>query len=117
MFTRPPECGVLKQHDSHWDSLKDRSCAGWPDAAENVEKLCILAYTWTRAVQMFDPERKLKLVMHPSVLMIIRQWWTPDYTAFVNGQDTPMPPEIEVVIDASLPVESWRFEIASGAMR
>lgn len=118
MFVRPPLCGCTLQHDSHWDNVYNRSCSGWTDDQENVQKLCELVVLWSRLAQMEprknDEPRKLKLWVHPHVFMILRTHIVPDYSMGPD-QIVPLPPEVEVEADSSLPAGSWRFEIARGS--
>lgn len=120
MFVAPPRCGLMQQHDAHWDNLYDRNCPGWTDIEAAVEDLCVMMVRWSRLVQL-DPaavpneEHRLKLLVHPRVYQYLRTHIQPDFRVHA-GPEVPMPPEIEVVIDSGLPDSTWRFEIARGAM-
>lgn len=121
MFVAAPRCGLMKQHDSHWDNLYDRQCAGWTDVQEAVEKLCEMLVRWSRLAQLdtvaMNAENRLKLYVHPQVRTYLVAHIEPDFRSFTMGGMLPsFPPEIDVVIDPELPTGSWRFEIARGAM-
>lgn len=116
MFVKPPLCGTTRQHDSHWERLYDRSCPGWTDEQEAVEKLCILVARWARVSELADPEdRTLELYVHPSVHHALIRHVEPDFRSWQEAR-VNLPPTVNVVVDAELPKGSWRFEIARGAM-
>jgi hypothetical protein len=107
----------MKQHDSHWDQLYDRSCPGWTDEQEAVENLCRLVTKWAQISELADPEdRTLKLHCHPSVHHALIRNVEPDFSSFPEVRVLPPGVKVELVTDPELPKGSWRFEIARGAM-
>jgi hypothetical protein len=117
MFVRPPDCGLTKHHDAHYDHPFDRHCQGWTDEQEAVERLCILLTTQAQLQELYPWEKQhLKLYAHPSVYNALARNVEPDFSSFPEMRILPPKVEVEIVTDPELPEGSWRFEIARGAM-